>query len=130
MILRVAIAAAALAIAVGAVVRHGHAADCGGALHGAYRVAAGHGGDAAAIARELRERCRGGDELASAAAALARRHPALAAGLARTATAREPDNARAWLGLAFALRGRDRAGAARAQARATALNPYAAVVAP
>lgn len=127
MIVRVLIVAVALAVGVLGVTRHHDATTCASALRDAQRAAADPGRAAGA----LRAHCRGGDELASGAAALvARGHPGLARALAVAATRREPENARAWLGLAFALRRTDPEGARRAQARATALNPYAARVAP
>ena len=125
MIVRALLVVAARTVAGYALARHADAGACSQALSDSYRV------DGKAVAERLREHCRGGDDLASAAAVLARGpRAAEAQALARQATRREPDNARAWLGLAFALRASDPAGARRAQARATALNPYAATVAP
>lgn len=123
MIVRGLLVAAALAVAAFGAVRHHDAARCDAA------VRASSAGDVAA-AQGLAARCRGSEELANAAAGLAAHHPALAERLARTAIARDPGNPRAWLGLAFALRG-VRPGAARAaQRHATRLNPLGPRVVP
>jgi hypothetical protein len=68
--------------------------------------------------------CHDAQALASAAVALERagRHDAALA-LARTAVAREPRGFADWVGLAFVERASDPAAAARAVARAKALNP-------
>jgi hypothetical protein len=81
------------------------------------------GGVPATLTR-LRGSCRGGDALAAASGALAlARRPALALGVAREAVRREPRDFAAWVALSQALAGRDPAAAARAAARAKALNP-------
>jgi hypothetical protein len=78
--------------------------------------------DAATIARV--RSCRSAQDLANAAVALngVGRHAAALA-LARTAVAREPQGFPVWVGLALVESASDPAAAARAQARAKALNP-------
>lgn len=120
---RVLLLLAALAVAGFGAVRHHHVERCDAA------VRAVTSGDAAAT-RALADHCRGSDELASAAAALAAAHPVLAARVARAAIARDPANPRAWLGLAFALRRVDPVAARAAQRHAVGLNPFGPRVVP
>ncbi len=130
MIVRVLLVAAALALGGLALVRHHEVASCQDALDRAFAVVREQG-DAAATARAVRDRCRDSDDVANAAVTLSGGSPraqAIAASLAAEAVGREPDNPRTWLAQAFVLRTRDPAAAAAAQARATALNPYAPVV--
>lgn len=81
------------------------------------------GGPAAALGR-VRSSCRGGDALAAASGALGvAKRPALALAAARESVRREPQGFAGWVALSDALRRSDPAGAARAVARAKALNP-------
>lgn len=89
------------------------------AVHGT----APSGGPAAALGR-VRSSCRGGDALAAASGALGlAKRPALALAAARAAVTREPQGFAGWVALSDALQRSDPAGAARAAARAKALNP-------
>jgi hypothetical protein len=74
--------------------------------------------------REIERRCAGAGQLAASVSALKRaglEDDALLA--ARESIRRAPDDYATWLALSIALESRDPAGAARALARAHALNP-------
>jgi hypothetical protein len=78
----------------------------------------------ATVVRELTDTCRDPETIAVAAAGVtAAGHPGAAAGLARTAVRRGPDEFASWAALAGALQGSDPAASARAGRRAHELNP-------
>lgn len=115
------LAAAVLVLAVG---RLSAADGCRDAGRQALLILRGEGGSQAAVVRRLQQDCRGGDELASTAAAFAiGGRTGAASRLAREAIRREPENFLAWDALALALRAEDPAAARRAVARAQRLNP-------
>jgi hypothetical protein len=121
----------AAAVVVFGIARLNDVRACDDAKDRGFAAALGHGvpGGAEALARDVREHCRGSSDLAATSVALARAGElAPAARLADEAIARGPRDYQAWIALAI-VRQREHRTTDQQQAarRALALNPrYAA----
>jgi predicted Zn-dependent protease len=127
MAVRIALLVAAVALVVAGVSRSSEHSACQDARFDTLSVGLRKRppADAAPIARRLAEHCRDVDELVNGAVVFARvGATGAAARLAHDAVAREPDRRNSWLALATVRqRVGDASGAARARARAVALDP-------
>jgi hypothetical protein len=134
-VLRVVLAAAAIALAVFGVLRVHDDHACTSAATQAFALGEAKAttiAQARPVAKDLEDHCRGSQTLANAAAALSRGAAApVARELAAEAVHREPRSATAWISVAFARRATDPAAARTAQRHALRLDPYVVrVVAP
>lgn len=122
---RVVVLAAAIAVCAWAGLRGREVHRCRQASIAAFAAGADRAsGDPPAIAARLRGSCRGATDLASGAAALRTRDPAVARALAAAATRREPESATAWADALLVAQGQHRPAAAlTALARLRALDP-------
>jgi hypothetical protein len=129
MLMRVFLAAGAVALITFAVTRTNDRGACDSARNDAFAV--GIGGrpvsDAPGVGRRVVAHCRGAQAVVDAAGAFLRvRAVDPAASLAEVAVRREPERRDAWAALSRALEGQgDSAGARRALGRARELDPLA-----
>ncbi|HEY6760448.1 MAG TPA: hypothetical protein VI318_13195 [Baekduia sp.] len=127
MVVRVVLLACAAGLIALGVGRTDARRACNSAGHDAFAIGSRRQPvtDAPGVAQRLLDHCRGAEQLTNGASALVRvRATTAAATLAQAAIRREPQRRDSWLALASVdrLRG-DRAGNARALARARQLDP-------
>ena len=121
------LAAAAIAVAAALIGLERDRDGCQDATRAAFLASSGPDALLERRASALVDECRGAEPLEQIATGLSETHPRAATGLARAATAREPDSYVAWGVLAIAAPPREAAVAAR---RARALNPLSADASP
>ena len=126
-IVRLAVAAAALALAVLVLSWRSDDRACESAGREVLLNARTGGAGLREALREVRERCHGVDALVASSTVLLRNgRSAAAASSAREAVRRQPEEFAAWAALTVALAEDDAAGSAAARRRALELNPLAA----